>query len=143
MKNRFLLVLVFLFSLPFAQAITSSKATFEALENRISHAVVSRDVAEMNTLFAADYMSVGVTGKVRSRAEIVEAYSKGTLKLSESHPEVASVREYGDMAIVVGYVTVIGKDGEIDISGRYAFTRVYRREASQWKAVSFQATPVK
>jgi hypothetical protein len=36
-----------------------------------------------------------------------------------------------------------GKDGNDDISGRYAFTRVYKKDAGEWRAVSFQATPVK
>jgi Domain of unknown function (DUF4440) len=57
--------------------------------------------------------------------------------------EKITVRQYDDFTIVVGLVTVEGKEGDRDISGRYAFTRVYKNNSGEWQAVTFQATPVK
>jgi ketosteroid isomerase-like protein len=128
---------------PLAIAADMPEQPFRNLETRISHAVVSRDVNEMNKLFASDYTSVGVSGQIRSRAEIIEMYSSGRLSISASKTERITVRQYGDTAIVVGFVTVSGKEGDEDISGQYAFTRVYRRISGAWQAVTFEATLVK
>jgi ketosteroid isomerase-like protein len=135
------LTLAMLVPLAFAQSPTDK--VFLELENRISHAVVTRNAAEMNELFASDYTSVGVSGQIRSRAEVIEAYSNGRLALSASQTGKMTVRQYGDIAVVVGLVTVSGTDGGTDISGRYAFTRVYKRDSGEWRAVTFQATVVK
>jgi ketosteroid isomerase-like protein len=104
---------------------------------------MTRDVAELGSLLASDYTSVGVSGHIRSRAEVLQAYSSGRLVMSAAQTGKMTVRQYGDIAIVVGLITVSGKDGSTDISGQYAFTRVYKRDAGKWIAVSFQATPVR
>jgi uncharacterized protein (TIGR02246 family) len=116
---------------------------FRDLENRISHAIMTRDTAEMSKLFASDYTSIGVSGKIRSRSEVIEAYSSGKLAISTAHTDKITVRQYEDIAIVVGFITISGKEERADISGQYAFTRVYKRDSGKWLAVSFQATPVK
>jgi ketosteroid isomerase-like protein len=97
----------------------------------------------MNKLFASDYVSVGVSGKIRSKAEVIQVYSTGQLVSTSAQIDQLTVRQYGEFAIVIGFITISGKDGATDISGKYAFTRVYRRERNEWLAVSFQATLVK
>ena len=143
MKTVIAIALSLLMFVPIALAQGTAEQIFRELENRISHAVITKDASEMNKLFASDYTSVGVSGQIRSRAEIIEAYSSGRLAISTAQTEKITVRQYGDIAIVVGFITVSGKDGGTDISGRYAFTRVYKRDSSEWRAVSFQATPVR
>jgi ketosteroid isomerase-like protein len=143
MKRAIAVVLILLAAVQFGIAGDTDEQVFRDLENRISHAVMTRDVAEMGSLFASDYTSVGVSGHIRSRAEVIEAYSSGRLAIASAQTGNMTVRGYGDLAIVVGLITVSGKEGSTDISGQYAFTRVYKRDASKWLAVSFQATPVK
>jgi len=116
---------------------------FRDLENQISHAVMTKDASAMNNLFSTAYTSVGVSGRIRSRAEVIDAYTSGRLVITKAETGKIGVRQYGDFAVVVGEITVSGKEGSRDISGRYAFTRVYKRDAGKWPAVSFQATPVK
>jgi uncharacterized protein (TIGR02246 family) len=143
MKSVIAIALIMLISVSLAVAEDTPDQVFRDLENRISHAVMTKDPAEMNKLFASDYTSIGVSGKIRSRAEVIAAYSSGTLAISTAHTDKIAVRRYGDIAIVVGSITVSGKEGSTDISGQYAFTRVYKRDSSEWLAVSFQATLVK
>jgi ketosteroid isomerase-like protein len=143
MKSVIAIALTLLISFSLAVAEDTPDQVFRDLENRISHAVMTKDTAEMNRLLASDYTSVGVSGNIRSRAEVMEVYSSGRLAITASHTDKITVRQYGDIAIVVGFITVSGKDGSTDISGRYAFTRVYKRDSSEWHAVSFQATLVK
>jgi hypothetical protein len=143
MRIGIAIILSLLMSVSIAFAEGAADQLFRDLENRISHAVMTGDAAEMNKLFASDYTSVGVSGTIRSRAEVIDAYSSRKLAISAAQTEKITVRQYGDIAIVVGFITVSGKEGDTDISGRYAFTRVYKRDSSEWRAVSFQATLVK
>jgi len=140
-KNAVAVALALMISVALAE--NSDEQVFRDLENRISHSVMTRDVAEMGSLFASDYTSVGVSGHIRSKTEVIEAYSSGRLAIATAQTGKMTVRQYGDVAIVVGLLTVSGKEGSTDISGQYAFTRVYKRDAGKWLAVSFQATPVK
>jgi ketosteroid isomerase-like protein len=144
MKCRMMFVLALLMSVSFAAfAQSPSDKLFRDLESQISHAVVTKDASAMDKLFANDYTSVSVSGHVRTRAEIIGAYSHGTISIKTSRPENMTVRQYRDFAIVIGVVTVSGVDGTTDISGKYTFTRIYKRDSGAWRAVSFQATPVK
>lgn len=143
MKIAIAVALTLLMSIPISVAQDAPEQVFRDLENRISHAVMRGDVAEIGSLLASDYTSVGVSGHIRSRADVLQVYSSGQLLMSAAQTGKLTVRQYGDIAIVVGLITVSGKEGSKDISGQYAFTRVYKRDAGKWLAVSFQATPVK
>jgi uncharacterized protein (TIGR02246 family) len=126
-----------------AVANDTPEKTFRDLEDQISHAVMTKDASAMSSLFASDYTSVGVSGHIRSRAEVIEAYTSGRLAIRKAKTGQITVRQYGDFAIVVGQITVSGKEGSKDISGQYAFTRVYKQDSGKWLALSFQATPVR
>jgi ketosteroid isomerase-like protein len=140
MKTAIAVALMLLMSISLAIAEDTPEQVFRDLENRIARAVMTKDATEMNKLFASDYTSVGIYGRIRSKAEVIEASSSGRLAISAAQVEKLTVRQYGDVAIVVGFVKVSGKDGATDVSGRYAITRVYKRDSGDWHAVSFQAT---
>jgi hypothetical protein len=143
MKHAIAIALTLLISVSLALSEETPEKLFLDLENRISHAVMTKDATEMNKLFASDYTSVGVYGKIRLKAEVIEASSSGRLAISAAQVDKLTVRQYGDIAIVVVFITVSGKDGATDVSGRYANTRVYKRDSGEWHALSFQATLVK
>jgi uncharacterized protein (TIGR02246 family) len=142
-KNAVAISLMLLTFISFAVPEDAPEQVFRDLENQIAQAVMTRNASAMSSLFTSDYMSVGVSGRIRSRAEIIDASLSGQLAISKVQTGKITVRLYGDTAIVVGLITVFGKDGSKDISGQWAFTRVYQRESGKWVAASFQATPVK
>jgi ketosteroid isomerase-like protein len=143
MKTSIVIGLTLLISVSLAFAQDAPEKVFRDLENQIAHAVIAKDAAQLNKLYASDYVSVGGTGQIWSRAEIVEACVSGRRAIRDAQIEKITVRQYPDTAIVVGFFTMSGKDGDKDISGRYVFTRVYKKESAEWRAVSFQATPAK
>lgn len=135
------LTLVILVSL--APAQKPPETLFRDLENKIAHAFITKDATQLNKLLTSDYVSVGGSGQMWSRAEIIDAFVSGRRAVSAPEIGKITVRQYADTAIVVGFFAMSGKDGDKDISGRYAFTRVYRKDAGEWRAVSFEATPVR
>ena len=124
-------------------AQSADEKVFTELENRIANANITRNADELNKLFASDYMSVGVSGKIRTKSEIIDAVTSGKIVVSSAKTESLSVRRYGDFAVVVGHILVSAKDGNTDLGGRYTFTRVYKQEGKDWVAVSFEATLAK
>jgi ketosteroid isomerase-like protein len=143
MKSIAIATLVFMMSVFATNAAGESDKVFRDLENRISHAVMTGDVKAMDSLLAANYESVGFSGQVRSKAEVMAAYAGGKLAISDAHEDKTSVRQFGDTAIIIGVLSLTGKDGSTNISGHYTFTRVYKRTNGKWQAISFQATPTK
>ena len=137
---KHLITLAVLLWVPLVVAQDPSEAKFRDLENQIWKAVMAGDTGSMEKLFAKDYVSVGVSGRIRSKLEIIKMYTGGDLKITSVQTGEITVRQYGDIAIVVGTITVEGTELDLDISGSYAFTRVYNLGAGEWKAVSFQAT---
>jgi len=142
-KNTLAIALTLLSLVPLTLADETSDKLFRVLENQIAHAVIAKDTAQLNNLYADDYISVGGAGQIWSKAELIDALTQGKRAISSAQIEKITVRQYTDTAIVVGFLTMSGKDADKDIGGRYAFTRVYRRDAGKWRAVSFQSTPVK
>jgi ketosteroid isomerase-like protein len=143
MKRLIMFCLAMMMSFSTAFAVGESDQVFRDLEGQISHAVMIGDVKAMNNLLATNYESVGFSGQVRSKAEVMAAYSGGNLAISDAHEDKTTVRQFGDTAIIIGVLTLTGKDGSTDISGHYTFTRVYKRTNGKWQAISFQATPTK
>lgn len=120
MKNSISIALALLISVSLALAHETPEKVFLDLENRIAHAVIAKDGAELNKLYTSDYVTVGSTGQIRSKAEVIDAVTSGRRAVSAVQIEKITVRQYGDTAIVVGFLTMSGKDGDKDISGHYA-----------------------
>jgi hypothetical protein len=143
MKSVGTLFLFLLLSASTTLAMSAPDQVFRDLENKVLRASEARNIAEMDTLLAPEYISVGTSGKIRSKKQIIEEYSNGSFAIRGSTEDNVTVRQFAETAILVGFITVSGKVDGADISGRYAFTRVYERSDDRWRAVSFQTTLVK
>ena len=143
MKGVIALAFTLLISVSQAFGQETSEKLFRELENQIAQAAIAKDAAQLNKLFTSDYVSVGGEGQIRSKVEVIDGITRGRRVFTAAQIEKITVRRYTDTAIVVGVLTMSGKDADRDISGRYAFTRIYKREPGEWRAVSFQTTPVK
>jgi hypothetical protein len=143
MKKFIGIVLATLMSATVAVAQDSNLEGFRVLESKIMDASMHRNSAELDKLLAADYVSIDIAGHIRSRSEIIRDSTSGSIAVTSVHSEPQTVRQYGPIAIVVGFITLAGTNHGKDISGKYAFTRVYKNDAGTWRAVSFESTPVK
>jgi hypothetical protein len=143
MRRTFIFILTLMMCAQIAAAEGPSDQTFRDLEAQILHATLTKDAAQIDKLLASDYVSVGLSGQVRSKAAIVESYSSKGFAISSATEDKVTIRRYEGMAIVIGLLTLSGTSNGLDISGTYAFTRVYKRGGNTWLAISYQATPVK
>jgi hypothetical protein len=80
------------------------EASVRAIESRWSEAFVSGDAAALDALLAADYVSVGSTGKARPKGEIIDIARTYAAKHPGEHaqplPASSTVQLMGTTALV-------------------------------------------
>jgi ketosteroid isomerase-like protein len=72
------------------------------VENAWKHAVVQRDAAALQRLYADEYMSIDQEGMIWNKKEDIAIDVTGPSRLSTYALEDFTVRVYGDVAVVTG-----------------------------------------
>lgn len=114
----------------------------EGLEMQWRQAQLSNDVDAMDRLLADDYVGISANGTIESKADALAVRRSGTLHITSLDLSDLKVRVYGDTAVVTSRADLEGNNGPNSISGRYRYTRVYTKQAGQWKIVSFEASRI-
>lgn len=100
-------------------------------------AIQSADVATIDRIYADDYISTSNTGLLRTKAQVIEDFKTGALKIEAISSDDVNVRQHGDTVIVTGRMTSKGKDRDREVSGENRFTQVYVRKNGRWQLVAF------
>ena len=124
---------------PATSAPASTESAEQAvlqLENERVPALLRRDTAFIERVYADDYVVTGANGVVRTRAEVVADMKSGAQTFEAMKNDGTKVRIYGDTAIVTGRTTQKGQyKGQPSLSPTM-FTRVYVRLGGQWRLVA-------
>ncbi|MGA9465257.1 MAG: nuclear transport factor 2 family protein [Terracidiphilus sp.] len=116
----------------------------DRLEDRWRDAVLSGNVAAMETLLAPDYMAITANGTLQSKEETLAAMRAGTLHIKSIEISDRKVRFYSGTALVTSRAEVSGSSPDGNLTGSYRYTRVYVRDASGvWRVVSFEASRIR
>jgi uncharacterized protein (TIGR02246 family) len=110
------------------------------LEEELRAASLRGDAAFFERILADDYTSVGPSGEVETRPEIVAAYKAGALKYEALDADEVNVRTHGDAAVVTERDTMKGYVKNHYFSGRYRLLRVWARQQGRWRLVASQST---
>jgi ketosteroid isomerase-like protein len=125
-----------------AQTTSGPEQELITLENAWKHAVVKRDTAALQRLYADEYVSTDQEGSVWTKAQDIAIDTKGTSRLASYKLDNMKVRLFGDMAIVTGRNTSKGTLLGTAASAEYRFTDVFIKRDGRWQCLSTQATPV-
>jgi ketosteroid isomerase-like protein len=112
------------------------------LEDQIAVAVVARDAAFVERVWADEFVYTGVRGEVKSKADILSELKAGDLQFSLMKFDDVRVQVYGDAAVATGRATTKGRSKQGEISGEFRYTRVYVKRHDAWQLVAFQGTPI-
>lgn len=97
-------VLLALAASPVLAAERLDEASVRAVENRWSEAFIGGDAATLEALLDRDYVSVGATGKLRPKAEIIDIAKSYAAKHPGEHatplPATSTVQLIGATALV-------------------------------------------
>lgn len=116
----FLAATAILLSLPAAAFATSSdEQTILDLERQVSAASAANDIAALERIVADDYLGIEAIGKIETKAQWFDGVKSGALIAVAEEPSQLKVRLYGDVAIVIGHLSVRdvrnGKPGHHEI----------------------------
>jgi len=119
-----------------------AKATLEQMEKDRAQAVVKKDTATLEKMTADDYQLIDTNGKVRGKADTMEAIKSGAINLQSNDIDDLKVQVYGNTAVVTGRSNPKGTIDGKDVSGPMRFSRVYVKRNGNWQAVLLQQTKI-
>lgn len=130
-------------------AATSAPASTENIAQAIRQLVNERDqaiqrgdTAAIDRIYADDYISTSASGLVRTKAQVIEDFKSGALKIESITSDEINVRAHGETAIVTGRMTTKGQDRGRDVSGQNRFTQMYMRRNGRWQIVAFHLSRI-
>ena len=97
---------------------------------------------ERRARLADDYVAINGSGQIFSKAEGLDLYSSGRLKIESREFADLKVRVFGDTAVVTGTQRWRGQQEGQQRTGELRYTRVWAKRQGQWQVVSWQGTPI-
>lgn len=123
-----------------AQAFSGVEAEVAAREHAWREAWIKGDVTVLESLHAPDYFAINNEGHFTSRAQVLADAKAGLFRYTSMRHENMQIRVYGQTAVVNGLTINKGHRGKRDVSGKFAYTRVYVKDKNVWRAVLAQYT---
>jgi ketosteroid isomerase-like protein len=107
-------------------------------------ALLQRDVATLEKIWADDYVFVNASGEVVTKEQRLANIKSGATKLeSINKEENIAVRVYQNSAVATSRVAIKGKYGGQSTSGQYRSTHVWVKGPAGWQLVANQLTALK
>ncbi len=124
----------------------SNPDTIKLADSRFFEALLKRDRRRLESLLANDFVIVEVAaGTVHARSAFLDAIDSGavTFDAIETYPDEVLIREYGDVAVVIGRTTMSFRSaaGPAFQAGSRD-THVFRADGADWRLVSAQGTSI-
>ena len=113
-----------------------------ALTRQNRDAALKGDANWMQQHLAPGYVSVGPTGAVSNREQVIQNMKSGAMKYDAIDIKDQKVKLFGNTAVVDTEAHVKATSNGQPVDGDFRATHVWVKEGDTWKLVSFQATPV-
>lgn len=134
--------LLLLSTITSAQATPKDVTDVAAREQAWSHAWVAGDLSALESLHAPDYFAINNIGQFTSRKQVIDDVRAGLFRYTSMLHKNVQIRIYGQTAVVNGLTINQGHRGSRDVSGQFAYTRVYLKNNGAWRAVLSQYTRI-
>src|SRR5438270_4822660 len=115
---------------------SSVEQAIRQLDNERIQAQVGADAAALERIYADDFIGVGPSGTVRTKAQVISDFTSGDLKFQSITTDEVRVRVYGDAAVETGRSTMDGPDKDKAVPHDTRFTRVWGKKHGCWRLVS-------
>ena len=115
---------------------TSVEETIRKLDNERIQAQIGADAVALNRIYADDFIGVGPSGTVRTKAQVISDFASGDLKFQSITTDEVQVRVYENTAVETGLSTMSGQDKGKAVPRDTRFTRVWVKEQGRWRLVA-------
>ena len=106
------------------------------LDQERIQAQIHADAAALDRIYANDFIGIGPSGTVRTKAQVIADFTSGDLKFQSITTNDVQVRIYGNTAVETGRSTMIGQDKGKAVPRDNRFTRVWIKQQGRWRLVS-------
>lgn len=113
----------------------STARTLLRLEDGWAAALVRRDSAYFHRSLASGFI-YSENERTMTREAVLRDLVGGTDTVSSAHNEDMEVHEFGETAVVTGWLIVRGRGAGRSFEHRYRFTDTWVRQAGQWRIVA-------
>jgi ketosteroid isomerase-like protein len=115
---------------------SSVEQTIRQLDSERIQAQIGADAGGLNRIYADDFIGVGPSGTVRTKAHVISDFTSGDLKFQSITTDEVQVRVYENTAVETGLSTMIGKDKGKAVPRHTRFTRVWIKQRGRWRLVA-------
>lgn len=112
------------------------------IEHRLVKAWLEEDRQTVDSILAADWSVIDLTGRVLTRAQVMQEFSSGDRKIESGSVDDLNIRLFGDTAVVTGRSVLAGSYQGKRASVTPRFTDVFVNRDGRWQAVASQGTQV-
>jgi ketosteroid isomerase-like protein len=99
-------------------------------------AQIGADAAALDRIYADDFIGIGPSGTVRTKAQVIADFTSGNLKFQSITTDDVHLRIYGNTAVETGRSTMIGQDKGKTVPRDNRFTRVWIKQGAHWRLVA-------
>ena len=111
-------------------------AALGQLDRERIQAQIGADAAALNRLYAEDFIGIGPSGTVRTKAQVIADFTSGSLRFQSITTDDVRVRVYGNAAVETGRSTMDGQDKGKTVPRDTRFTRVWVKQQGRWRLVA-------
>ena len=116
------------------------KSNVEQAIRQVDHeriqAQIGADAVALDRIYADDFIGIGPSGTVRTKAQVISDFTSGDLKFQSITTDDVRVRVYGDAAVETGRSTMDGQDKGKAVPHDTRFTRVWVKQQGRWRLVA-------
>jgi len=117
--------------------------TIKQMEQDMGDAMVRADIAKLSQIYADDFVTVGSSGKVVTKKDILSNFESFHDKLEWFESGPITVEVFGDVAVAHGSVSERRtRDGK-DTSGDFVWMDLLKKRAGKWVVVRSAGARVK
>ncbi len=115
---------------------SSVEQAIKQLDNERIRAQVGADAVALDRIYADDFIGVGPSGTVRTKAQVISDFTSGDLKFQSIVTDEVQVRVYDNTAVETGLSTMSGQDKGKAVPRDTRFTRVWVKQDGRWRLVA-------
>src|SRR3954464_8383545 len=106
------------------------------LDKERIQAQIGADAAALDRIYAEDFIGIGPSGTVRTKAQVISDFTSGHLKFQSITTDEVQVRVYENTAVETGLSTMVGQDKGKAVPRDNRFTRVWVKQQGRWRLVA-------
>src|SRR5256714_15655131 len=114
----------------------SVEQAIRQVDNERIQAQIHADAVALDRIYADDFIGIGPSGTVRTKAQVISDFTSGALKFQSITTDDVQVRVYGNTAVETGRSTLNGQDGGKVVPRDNRFTRVWVKQQGRWRLVA-------